>query len=265
MPRWNTSSFDEEEFVSELLEPTKAIIKENFIGLYLHGSLAMGGFNRKSSDVDVLVVTEKGLDIETKRQFAQLCLTLSKQPFPLELSMLSRRQLLHWEHPSPFEFHFSEFWRERYEKDLAQGTCQYINDHQGKDPDLAAHVTITNHRGICIEGPPISSIFPSVPSAHYASSILADYHSCIEELEEDPVYCVLNIVRVYWYLKEGEISSKQEAGKWGMENLPEIAQPVVHQAYLVYKNGGDCKFEQKELSHFKNYMKAEIGQLQFMM
>ncbi|MEI2358527.1 nucleotidyltransferase domain-containing protein, partial [Mesobacillus zeae] len=40
-----------------LLDGTKEMISEKFIGFYIHGSLAMGGFNPKSSDIDVLVVT----------------------------------------------------------------------------------------------------------------------------------------------------------------------------------------------------------------
>lgn len=36
----------------------KSILKENFVALYVFGSLGMGDFNEKCSDVDFLVLTE---------------------------------------------------------------------------------------------------------------------------------------------------------------------------------------------------------------
>jgi hypothetical protein len=35
-----------------------------------------------------------------------------------------------------------------------------------------------------------------------------------------PIYGTLNLIRVFWYLKEGVISSKQEAGYWVLLTLP---------------------------------------------
>ena len=44
---WETSSLEIKDFVNNLLYKTKEILKEDFVGFYLHGSLAMGGFNSK--------------------------------------------------------------------------------------------------------------------------------------------------------------------------------------------------------------------------
>ncbi|WFT76511.1 aminoglycoside adenylyltransferase domain-containing protein [Halobacillus naozhouensis] len=241
------------------MDEIKGVIDDDFIGFYIHGSLAMGGFNPKSSDIDVLVVTNETMIIETKERLVKLFLNCSNDPFPVEISFVNKEQLKNWEHPFPFDFHFSEFWRRRYERDLSQEKYQYINAGKGKDPDLAAHITITTHRGICLEGPPIHTIFPTVPRSHYISSIIGDYRSCIEEIQKDPIYCVLNIVRVYWYLKDGKISSKQEAGNWGKTSLSEQVNLTVHKAVHSYVDGkGTYEFDKDELLIFRNVMSRKI-------
>jgi predicted nucleotidyltransferase len=84
------------------------------IGIYIHGSIAMGGFNPNTSDIDVLVATSKSMKVEMKRVLEKFLLMYSKSPFPVEISFLNCEQLKEWQHPCPFDFHYSEFWRERY-------------------------------------------------------------------------------------------------------------------------------------------------------
>ena len=49
---------DVNEVLSLLLKNTKEILKGEFVGMYLYGSLSSGDFNPESSDIDFLVVTE---------------------------------------------------------------------------------------------------------------------------------------------------------------------------------------------------------------
>ncbi|WP_281251912.1 nucleotidyltransferase domain-containing protein [Virgibacillus ndiopensis] len=193
---WKTCSTDVKDFVSHLLNETKEIIKENYLGFYIHGSLAMGGFNPNRSDIDILVVTNNSMTTKTKRKLAKFFLTCSDNPYPVEVSFLNDKQLKNWKHPSPFDFHYSEFWRGRYKDDLATGAYHYLNEVIKTDADLAAHITIITNRGVCIDGKPIAEIFPSVPRSHYVSSIMGDFRACLENIEEEPIYCTLNLLSV---------------------------------------------------------------------
>lgn len=259
---WKNCSSGIQDFVFYLLSKTKEIINNDIIGFYIHGSLAMGGFNPKSSDIDVLVVTNKSMTIEPRRKLAQLFLTCSNDPFPLEISFLNKEQLETWKHPCPFDFHYSEFWRERYEEDLSKGTNKYLNGEIKTDADLAAHITITTHRGICIEGKPIVEVFPMVPPSHYASSIMGDFQECLENIEKDPIYCTLNLIRVFWYLKERIISSKQEAGNWGLASFPKEMSFTIQKVVNSYANEKDIyDFEKNELLSLKNYIYSNVQAL----
>ena len=259
---WETSSSEIKDFVINLLDKTREILKENYIGFYLHGSLAMGGFNPKSSDIDILVISNKTITVGTKRKLAELLLSFSNEPFPVEISFINMEQLKNWTHPCPFDFHYSEFWRGRYQDDLSKGTSHHLNGDVRDDADLAAHITILNHRGLRLEGPPIDEVFPSVPYSHYISSIMGEYQECLENIEEDPVYCTLNLIRVYWYLKEGVLSSKQEAGNWGLSSFPKEIGFTIQKVINSYANEKELyRFEKSELFTLKNYINTHVQEL----
>lgn len=259
---WKPCSTDIKDVVFQLKNGTKEILEDEFIGFYIHGSLAMGGFNPRTSDIDILVVTKNQLNDEMKRLLVTFFLTKSTNPYPVEISILNKDQLTKWKHPCPYDFHYSEFWRERIESDLLNGTFKFLNSEKNEDIDLAAHITITNHRGICIEGPPIHVVFPSIPREHYISSIMDDFHDCLGNIEKDPVYCALNLIRVYWYLKEGKISSKQEAGNWGLSSLPKELNSTIQKAVHSYADEQQTlKFETKELVAFRDYFKRNLQDL----
>lgn len=258
----NNEALEVKEFISVLLSKIKFVMEEQLVGIYLHGSLAMGGFNPAKSDIDLIIVTEFPLSIPTKRKLAQLFLTYSKRPFPVEISFLNLFQLQHWKFPTPFDFHYSEFWRKRYEEELMKGTSSYLSDKERKDSDLAAHLMILNHRGICLWGKSIPEVIPSIPKSDYLSSILVDYKECLENFLSKPIYCVLNLLRIYWYLLEGKISSKLEAGHWGAATLPKDFRPLVNQLTNSYENEKtNDDTNEKDLTRIKDYLESVIEEL----
>lgn len=258
---WKTCAYEIKDFVYGLLNDIKSIVKDNFIGFYLHGSLAMGGFNPKNSDIDLLVVTKKPLTLNSKRQLVMLLLKRSNNPYPVEISFLSDVQLKNWKHPSPFEFHYSESWRDRYKCERSRESIESIQDNL-YDADLAAHITVTNYRGICLEGKVISDVFPIIPRTHYISSIMEDFQDCLKNMVDDPIYCGLNLLRVYWYLKEGVISSKEEAGIWGEAELPIELKTTVQKLGDGYSNSYKASdFDKVELLKFKEFISSKVQAL----
>ena len=259
---WESYSKELKDLLAELQLDIQKIIGEKTIGVYVHGSLAMGGFNPNSSDIDLIIVIEKPLTTKTKKELAHLFLMYSNRPYPLEVSMLTIQQLKNWQFPTPYEFHYSEYWRERYEKELKESTSIYLNADEKKDSDLAAHLTVLQHRGICLNGKPIQQTFPTVPKEDYLLSILGDYEDCLKNFLLDPVYCILNSIRVYWYLKEGTIPSKPEAGNWGAATLPGDYQKVINQAVYAYENEKmNAAFIENDLMEIRDFLKRNIEEL----
>jgi hypothetical protein len=211
-------------------------VGDSLVGVYLHGSLAMGCFNPDRSDLDLLIVTEDPMPVSTKRHCVELLLQISRAPVPIEVSFLVHGDLHPWSYPPAFDLHFSETWRDKLEKDLLTGTWhQWSVGPRRTDGDLAAHITHLRDRGVAVAGPPIADVFPAVPRDDYLSSILADYEEARADLQRNPVYGVLNSVRVYRYLLEGKLSSKAEAGAWARTELLAQEQPVVAAALAEYQ------------------------------
>ncbi|PBB04665.1 MULTISPECIES: nucleotidyltransferase domain-containing protein [Salimicrobium] len=259
---WPNCSTEIKELIFTLLSDVKKIIKEGFVGFYIHGSLAMGGFHPDNSDIDILIVTQNSIAVETKKKLAQLFLYHSNNPFPIEVSSMNEQQLKNWSHPSVYDFHYSEYWRKCFEKRLATGTYRYLNNQIKPDPDLSAHIKITTNRGVCIEGRPISEVFPYVPHSYYISSIIGDFEECLENIEKDPIYCTLNLIRVLWYLEEGVIASKEEAGKWGIISLPKEMKSTIQKVSYNYSNTDKTYYlEKSELRLVKNYIAGNVQAL----
>jgi predicted nucleotidyltransferase len=245
--------------VISLVDAWQEALNGNLVGIYLHGSLALGCFNPAQSDLDLLIVVRHGLLTRAKRRLAELLLHQSLAPCPVEVSVLSLAHLEPWIHPAPYDYHYSEAWRPKQMAQLLTGEWQQWNNHRLTDPDLAAHVTITLRRGLCLHGQPIPLVFPSVPPEHYRASLLEDFAWAKARLPGGAVYFVLNACRIYAYLAEGLICSKAEGGAWALAHLPEQQHPLVASALEAYASDqGMLEFESVELERFVAAMTALI-------
>lgn len=50
--------YEVNNIIQLLLREVKKVLKDQFIGMYIHGSLATGDFNLDNSDIDFLIVTK---------------------------------------------------------------------------------------------------------------------------------------------------------------------------------------------------------------
>ncbi len=209
---------------------------ENLIGIYLHGSLATGCFNPAKSDIDLLVITHHRLSAEAKKLLIETLLRISNSPHPLETSFLCFDDLRPWQYPTPFDLHYSEDWREKYESDLGPGEWQNWPIEEQRDSDLAAHITMTKARGICLLGEPVGQVFPDVPGEDFAASIASDLEWALKRLDKYPVYSVLNACRVHAYFKDGRVLSKTEGAEWALENMLAQFHPIITTALEAYRS-----------------------------
>lgn len=128
----------------------------------------------------------------------------------------------------------------------------------GTDKDLAAHFTVIKSTGYTLIGKQISEVFGYIPSNDYLDSIKADVDNAIEDVNENPVYTILNLCRVLAYKNNGLILSKEEGGLWGIENLPKQYIILLSNALKNYKIESEEKFDRELSLSFCNYMIENI-------
>lgn len=240
--------------LDSIITSYQSILKDNLVGIYVHGSLAMDCFNPNSSDIDLLVVIKENLNFNKKRQLIDALLELDKlgPEKGFEMSILLEEYTKDFKYPTPFVLHFSKEHKEKYEQDYSY-MCE-----NGEDPDLAAHITITASRGICIFGKPIKDVFQPVPKKYYLKSIMCDIENAREDILNSPVYIILNLCRVLCYLREGMICSKKEGGEWAYSNVPMSYIEIIEQALLYYKNTEIFNYNAEALIDFADFMMKEI-------
>ena len=100
-----------ENILTHFVEAARETIGENLLGVYLHGSAAMGCFNPKSSDLDLLVGVKETLDDSTKRRFMDRVVALHEEFVKasgsshagIEMSVLLQKDCKPFVYPTPFD------------------------------------------------------------------------------------------------------------------------------------------------------------------
>ncbi|WP_105616440.1 aminoglycoside adenylyltransferase domain-containing protein [Vallitalea okinawensis] len=71
----------------------------------------------------------------------------------------------------------------------------------------------------------------------------------------------IHYCRVFFYLREGVVSSKKEGGIWGKDNVPSKYKKIINQALMEYCNERSTVFDDNELLvEFATYMLKYIMQ-----
>lgn len=231
-------------------------------GIYLHGSLAIGGFNPASSDIDLLVVVRERP--ESERLYALTRSTLETHArFPagrdLEFSVVEEGVLRRFRHPAPCVYHYSGAHRERYASDPHYLCADY------EDADLAAQVTVAYERGVALYGPPLRDSYPPVPKRAFLESVWSDVRGAEAEIAGNPVYLTLNLCRVLMFLKTGTVASKKEGGEWAASALPEwtdVVRPAL-EAYAGDVRSGPAVPEARLTAFARSMLQAIAAQAAF--
>src|SRR5690554_3347226 len=104
-------------FVRRTAEMIGTLLGDTVVGIYVYGSAVMDGL-QKSSDVDLLVVTNNGLSETIRDQLTKDLLRLSGKSGnllgmrPLEVTIVNRDDIIPWRYPPRYDFMYGEWLRE---------------------------------------------------------------------------------------------------------------------------------------------------------
>lgn len=253
--RWPDVPARERTQVESLQHGLEAVLGPKLIGVYLHGSLALGCFNPARSDIDAIAVADRAPTEDEQRALVELTLRLSergppprKSGCPLELSIVTAADLNPWRYPTPYVFHFGESWRLRLEGGELPSS--------GTDHDLAAHLTVLRHAGVALSGPAVATTFPTVPPADYRDSLLRDLTYAKEE--RLGLYGVLTGSRIWATLATGRLHSKDSGAAWVETRAAPRFRPLVSTALRVYRGESDEPVDPAETRAYLDAVEAEL-------
>jgi hypothetical protein len=224
---------DINQVLGMLLVEVSRVLDDQFVGLYLYGSLAGGDFNLATSDLDFLVVTSSALgERQIKSLEAMHTRLLSgdkKWIAKLEGSYLPLSALPRFEPDGPAYPTLNE--------------CRFYMAPHGPDWVLQRHVL--REQGVIVAGPPIKPwIDPVEPEAlrHAVIALLETWWAPMidhpSRLQNDAyqAYAVLSMCRARFTLAHGELVSKPRAANWAQRGLREDQVQLIERA-LAWRPG----------------------------
>jgi predicted nucleotidyltransferase len=215
---WPTPYAHVNVVLRELLPRIRAALGENFVGLYLFGSLVTGDFDPSRSDVDVLVVTNAEVDTE---QFAALQaihqhLAASDSAWATEVEAY----YLTWAALRRDEPSFGDHLK----VNRGGGVLEPLH----RDAGWLVQGHILREYGVPLAGPdPKTLVEPVRPNdlrqatAKGTTEWLESLLGNADELRRPGfhVYVVLTLCRVLYTLANDAVASKQVAGRWARTTL----------------------------------------------
>nr|MCR5338308.1 nucleotidyltransferase domain-containing protein [Lachnospiraceae bacterium] len=65
--------------IISFVEKSKEILRDNLVGIYLHGSAVMGCYNPAKSDIDLIVVVKDSIEDKVKKSFMDMVVELNEK------------------------------------------------------------------------------------------------------------------------------------------------------------------------------------------
>lgn len=178
------------------------------VGLYVHGSSCQGGL-RPDSDLDLLLVTRRSLDVGERRLLVEHLLTCSGRRAtmtpgrPIELTALVVDDIQPWRYPATRDFLYGEWLRTDYE--AGELPVREV------DPNLPVLLTSARQHSSPLAGPPLAEVTDPVPAADVRRSLFDALPELLADVDGDERNVLLTLARMVHTLRTGAIVPKDDA------------------------------------------------------
>lgn len=207
--------------LDDLLSSARTILGNNFVGMYLHGSLAAGDFEPHRSDIDFVIVTADEISDETlsalQAMHARIAASESKWATELEGSYIPERVLRRYEpanarHPT-----------------IGRHKDAHLRVEQD-DSDWVIKRHVLREQGIALAEPPPHTLIDPVQPSELRRAVLETLTRWWTPMLDDPTrlqspgyraYAILTLCRMLYTLQYGTIISKSFAARWALASLDE--------------------------------------------
>ena len=220
---------DLRDMLRAYVDAVRSLPSVDTVGVYLHGSLAVGGWNPLHSDVDFAALQRRPLGDAELRALAEMherlvrahpaAVRLDGRYVPLERAGSYRRGLV----PS----------------------CREGRVVPGRPGDVNAVMWHTlRTRGIALFGPQAADLVPPVTRDDLMENMRFNLEFLSRRMPvyllggtESTVFGVLSLCRVLHTLCTSEIVSKEEAAEWALGEIDDRWHPLVRCATRRYADG----------------------------
>ncbi|KKI92953.1 hypothetical protein WQ54_07200 [Bacillus sp. SA1-12] len=217
------------EILETLLDGIHELLKEDVIGVYLRGSLALGDFDPETSDIDYLAVMKNAM---TDERFTLL------KGFHSQLANLHNPYAKHLEGAYIDLNSLKRFQTGKYHPTIYRGEDLKWSEHHMNW--IIERWTIREH-GITLIGPDPKKLIDRISVEEIQSAVLERLRDWVNwaNQSDDPewhlplshkAYVVETMCRIMFTLSCGNICSKKHAVVWALEIFPEPWRSLVEKS-----------------------------------
>lgn len=244
-----TSYPDINEILNLLLSSVQEILGDQFIGMYLYGSLSSGDFNPETSDVDFLVVArdllsgEKITELESMHQ--RLWASGLKRASRLEGAYIPQKDIRRYcpNNPPYPTINEGKFYVDRHGSDwIIQRYVirEYGVVLAGPDPKTLIDPVTPDELRSAVLGILQEWWFPMLKDSSWLRTHGSNYHG----------FTVITMCRALHALKHGTIVSKPVAIRWAKEHLENRWHTLIDQA-VDSQHGQHSEFLEETLDFIR--------------
>jgi predicted nucleotidyltransferase len=250
---------DVNKILSLLFSRAQEVLGDQLLGMYLHGSLASGGFDQ-ASDIDVICVTKGDISEETFSALRAMHVEMAKLDSPwavqLEAAYIPQNSL---RNPDPSMIRYPH---------LDRGNGEVLR-WMAAESDWSILRHILRERGIVITGPAPKTLIEPVSPDDLRLAVAAGLPVWFNPLLEDPAemrkrgpqsFYVLSLCRILYTLKHGGILSKSAAAEWAFQAMELRWKPLIERA-LVGRQNPNQDSDPEEILETQAMMRYTLAQI----
>jgi hypothetical protein len=221
-----TPDADANALIAHLRDGVRAILGDEFVGMYLFGSIVLGAFN-DGSDIDIAVVTAGVLPDALVAQLAAFHDATARLPSryaeQIEASYIPRAAFRRYDH------------RDRHHPHLDRGEGERLVARRQHDEDWIVQRYVLYQHGIAVAGPDVRTLLDPVSAEALREAVVAILRAWWQPMIDDPTrllhtgyqaYAVLSMCRMSYTLAEGGVLSKPAAAAWMSARQPRWSDAV---------------------------------------
>jgi predicted nucleotidyltransferase len=233
-------------------------LSEAVVGIYLHGSAALGGL-QPTSDIDLLVVTSRPTTRDERGELIGRLLAIFGRGDPtgrsrsVERTVVVQSDVRPWHYPPRLDLQYGDWWRAEFERGN-------VAPWESPNPDLAILLEMALQANHPLFGPPPAQVLDPIPSADLRRAMLDGIPALLFYLDGDEGNVVLTFARIWTTLATGVIRSKDAAASWALPLLPPEHRAVLVHARDIYL--GDAPEEWADLlPRVRPHVEHVIGEI----
>ena len=231
-------------FGRDVADHLSSVLGDCLVGTYFVGSVALGGYVARESDIDIVAVCCRPLDDEATRSVVHAINNIIDSCPARGLEFTMYRTEVAGATPSGADFEVNVNGGARMERSV------HLNADDEPPFWYILDRGIVHRSGVPIVGPPAADVFADVGRTQLLEAMVESmrWH---REHERASLYSVLNAARAWRFAVTGELGSKLDSASWAANRW---YRPSVIDAAVELRHGRPAHLDATEVDELLNHV-----------